>query len=101
MRKLLFKDVFTLSRILKKSDIKVNFKPEMTQEEIGSDVILSIINGIGNAESETTSLLSDLLGITPDEMANMEIGDAFNQIKQVFMQPGILDFFTQAAKLTK
>lgn len=100
LRKLKDGDLFPLLKILRKVGLS-NFKETLqvlasgkSIEEVGISVILNIgevvIGHLDSAEDEIYSLWSDMSGLSPDEIKEMEFGtlplmiyDSFSEVKNV------------------
>lgn len=101
MRKLGFSDLFTVSRILKKMKLQVEFQEGMTQDQMGTAFLLSFIESIGAAEEEVTGFLADLKGLKVDEVKNYDLDQTFELIMEFKDIPDIQSFFTRVSKLMK
>lgn len=99
MRNLGFKDIFTVSRILKKMNIKFEYQPGMDEKAIGTLFIQSFIESIGSAEAEVTAFLADLKGLNVEEIKNLSLDDTFDMIMEFKDLPDIQNFFTRVSKL--
>jgi hypothetical protein len=100
MRNLQFKDVFTVSRILKKMQLKFDVKG-LTQEELGAKLIYQFVENIGEAEEEVTNFLADLKGIDKARLQSSPIDEIFSLIEEFKKLPGLSAFFTQVGKSMK
>ncbi|WP_100406265.1 hypothetical protein [Bacillus solitudinis] len=101
MRSLVFKDVFTMSRILKKMQIKPEYKKSMSQEELGIEIMLKVVEGIGDAEQEVTAFLADLKGIDVGRLATFDAEETFALIEEFKEHPQVNSFLQRAIKLMK
>lgn len=101
MRNLVFKDTFTVSRILKKMNIRPNVVEGMTQEQFGAEIFFKFIENIGDAEGEVLSFIADLKGMKPDELANLDFDQVATVIDEFKEMKGLKGFFTQVGKLMK
>ena len=95
MRKLKAKDVFSMSKILKKMDLKGKLARTegQTQEEFGQQFFMTILESIGDAEGEFNSFLGELVGLTEEEFANLDMEELFQIFEQFKAQDGIKSFF--------
>ena len=101
MRNLLFKDAFTVSRILKKMHIRPDIQDGITQEQLGADLVFKFVENIGDAEEEVTAFIADLKGMKPSELAGMDFEETaklFEEFKEI---KGLKSFFSQVGKLMK
>lgn len=101
MRSLVFKDVFTVSRILKKMKIRPEIVDGISQEQFGAEVFFKFIENIGDAEEEVIAFIADLKGIKAKELANMDFEQVNNLIEEFKEMKGLKGFFTQVGKLMK
>jgi hypothetical protein len=93
MRNLKSLDIFAMSKILKKMDIKGELNSEgKSAEEFGRDFFITIMENIGDAEVEFNKFFSSLIGISPEEFADLEIEDMFEIFEQFKAQDGIKRF---------
>lgn len=100
LRELKTRDIFTMSRILKKLDIKIDAKGK-TQEELGANLIKGIIENLYNAEEEINDFLANLAGMEKIEFENLEIDKTMDIIKEFKELKGIKSFLSRAGTLTK
>lgn len=101
MRKLGFKDIFTVSRILKKMKLQVEFAKGMTEEQMGTKFILAFVESIGEAEEEVTGFLADLKGLNDKQIKDLDLNQTFDLIMEFKEIPDLQDFFTRVSKLMK
>lgn len=112
MRSLIMNDVYAMSRILKKIDIKVDANDknnidgktivsEKTQEQVGVDLILKIAENIHLAQNEVNKFIGDLIGISGDEFAKLPLSDGLKYVEEFKNLPGIESFFKSASRLMK
>lgn len=103
MRELIFTDVFRMSRILKKIDIKnkLGDLSDKSQEDVGAAMILAIIENLGAAEKEINEFMGDLVGLTGEEFGALPIAKSMEYFAEFKDQPGIKDFFKSAGQLMK
>lgn len=100
MRSLKTNDVFKMSRILKKMDLKPNTEGK-TQEQLGAELILSALENLHLAQDEVNDFLGDLIGITGPEFGELPIEESFKIISEFKNIPGLEGFFKQAGLLTQ
>lgn len=121
LRKLNASDVFTFSSILKQIGFK-EFKDSLQSEEtkgmisaltnkednaaiekIGLSLMLDIagiiISNLDSAKDSIFKLLSDLSGLTKDEVATLDMEVFVEMIIDVFKQEGFRNFFKVVSKL--
>ena len=98
MRPLKTMDVFKMSKILKKMNLKFSFEQGMSQQAIGVAFVQQIVENIHSAEEEVNAFLGDLVGIEAEEFSELPIEDAINIITLFKEQKGIADFLKIAGK---
>lgn len=98
MRPLMTADIFKMSKILKKMDLKLKFENKASQEEVGVMLIQKILENLYLAEEEVNSLLAGLLGITTEEFSELPIQDTIEVFNQFKDQKGIINFLKLAGK---
>lgn len=111
MRKLKTSDLFTLTKIVKKMNLKKEIKglvkdvtgmteeeKKTAQQELYADLALLFIENIGNAEQEIYKFLGDLSNKKPKEIADQSPIDTINQIKGLFSEENFGDFLSFALK---
>lgn len=114
IRKLITADLFKLSRIIKKMDIKKDIEglardtsglsdeeKKKAEQQLKIDLTLLFVENIGNAEQECYKLLADLSGKKPDEIEKQPPEDTLNVLKELFQQEGFDSFFSTAVKSTQ
>jgi len=92
MRKLETDDMFLLSEISDKMDIKLDVKGK-TQEEAGTELILFLVKKAYKAKDEIKQLVATLTEKTPEEVSRMSPKQLVTSIKEILKQDGVLDFF--------
>lgn len=105
-------DVFLLSKIMRKTEIRkdvkslfVDLKEGDKVEDVsvsqGFEFAILIFENLDKAEPEILKLLGDLAGMTPKELRKLKM----NEVNDLFMAFGELEgltgFFKSAAKLMK
>ena len=99
MRQLQTNDIFSMSRILKKLDLK--FEDSETDEELVLDLIKKVAENAYMAQTEINSFLGELSGMTGDEFGKLPIKESLAIIKEFKQLDGINDFFKSAGQSTK
>jgi len=95
MRKLETDDMFLLSEIADKMDIKIDAAGK-SQEEIGVDLMLFLVKKSHKAKDEIKQLVATLTEKTPEEVSRMSPKQLVTSIKEILKQDGVLDFFKSA-----
>ncbi|MEO7904641.1 MAG: hypothetical protein ABIR91_02505 [Candidatus Saccharimonadales bacterium] len=99
MRELSLKDVFTVSRILKKMQIRFEFEGNVSQNQLASLFIQAFIENIGAAEKEVMEFLADLKGVKAKDLEGYSLDETFDLIMEFKEVPGLASFFTRVSKL--
>ena len=101
MRTLQTSDIFKMSKILKKLDVKTNdisVGKDTTQEQVGIELIKKALENLHLAEEEVNTFLADLVGLTPEKFSTLPLEDTFEIISLFKEQKGISSFLNLAAK---
>lgn len=101
LRPLKTKDIFSLSRVIRAMNLKFNFTPDMTQSQVGMEIMTSVIGNLGDAEDEVSAFIASLAGITAEEFEELDIDVSVRLLTQFKDMKGISGFFSSASKLTK
>lgn len=75
MRNLKTGDIYKMSKILKKMNIKFDVDEKTTQEQMGVQMIQRILENIHLAETEVNTFLSELVNIKVEEFNELPLGD--------------------------
>jgi len=84
MRDLKTGDIYKMSKILKKMDLKFEVDKDVTQMEMGVQFIQKILENLHLAEKEVNEFLAELIGMTSEEFEELpltEVIEVFNQFK--------------------
>lgn len=100
MRELVTKDLFAMSRIFSKMELKIDAEGK-SQTQYGADLVMSVLGNLHKAEDEVLEFIGDLKGLSAKEMAKLPLPDLALSIKELITKPGIMDFFKAAGSLTK
>lgn len=111
IRKLKTADLFSLSRIIKKMDIRDEIKglarditglsgeeKKEVGEELSINLSLLFMENVGNAEKEIYKLFASLVDKTVEEIEEMELDKFFELIQELFNQEGFENFLSKALK---
>lgn len=99
-RPLVGNDIFKLSRILKKMEIKFDVKEGMTQEQLGAELIMKAFENLHLAQKEVNEFMGSLIGIDGKAFGELPISEYFEYLEKFKDIKNIKSFFTQAEKLT-
>lgn len=100
MRELKTQDVFKMSRILKKMDIKIDVNKK-TQTQVGAEVILKIAENMHMAENEINEFMGSLIGIPAKEFTELPLAKTAKYFEEFKNLPSIANFFKLAGQLNK
>jgi len=109
MRNLKTADLFSLSKIIKKMDIKRDIKAltkDITgvteaekikaEQALQIDLLMLFVDNLGSAEKEIYKFLADVENKTPKEIEDMELDKFVELIKELFAQESLTSLFTTA-----
>jgi len=109
VRELKTSDIFKMSKILKKMKLKINANAEKikdengeeiiiekTQKQVGAEFILSIFENLHLAETEVNNFFADMVGIAPEEFAELHIDKTLQVINEFKGISGLSNFLKQA-----
>ncbi|MFB6729006.1 hypothetical protein ACMZ5A_25720 [Bacillus mobilis] len=84
------KDIPRLSRIVKKMDIKPDFKMldelqnlGLQQKALGINLFIEVFAGLGEAEEEVYKLLSDLSSVDVDVIKDLDLGELYDIVLEI------------------
>lgn len=111
-RELKFQDIFTMSRIIKKSGIKEEIKGlfkeskedaikgniEVSQDQ-GLQLAVILFENIHRAENEICEFISDLSGIKREVIMEMSMEETMKLLLSFGQMDGVGNFFKSASKL--
>lgn len=92
---LTLKQGLKVSAIVDKLEIKIT-NPEGSEEQVGSDLLIQIVNKAHRAESEIIAFVAEMKKCSIEEAENVELV-AF--VKEIASDSGIKDFFKSADTL--
>ncbi|MCD2345819.1 hypothetical protein [Clostridium guangxiense] len=119
MKELSFEDVFTISKIIKKMNIRKeikgcinDIKPALSGDEnkedheelvesLGIDMALLFVENIPSAEKEVYSLFSNLTEKKTEEVKKMKATEIFEMVKNWFTNEDMKKVFSTALNLKK
>ena len=104
MRELKLKDIYRLSHIIDKMQIKVDLNKLMDegkktpniQEYVGGQMALIIVSKLHLAQKEVSEFLSGLTEMKPDDIDNLSIPEAMKLFKELFNRNDMSGFFNSA-----
>lgn len=109
MRPLQTKDMFAMSKILKKMKLRNEVKEvlsglekskdiEAQQKELGAKLILLIAENLHSAQDEVNSFLASLVGLDAKTFDELPIEDTFKIFQLFKEQKGLVNFFKLAGQ---
>lgn len=110
IRKLKGKDLFKFTKILRKLGVKDEIKGVISGfnakgkkkneilEQLGTDVIFTIIERLDLAETEISEFMGELLGMKAEEWLDLELEEMMESFRLLLTEDGFASFFKQAAK---
>lgn len=98
MRDLKTGDIYKMSRILKKMDLKFNVDSKTSQEQMGVELVQKVVENLHLAENEVNAFLAELIDITPEEFADLPLGEVMEIINQFKDQKDIKAFLQLAGR---
>lgn len=112
MRSLRNKDLFAFTRMVKEAGIdqeikalvmKINNIKDISSESFGYDIMFTLFNATAEKENEQKlyNFLSGPFEMDPEEIAEMELTDTYEALKQVADVNKWKGFFISAANMTK
>jgi hypothetical protein len=101
LRELKSKDVFKMSKILKKMNLKINADEAKTQKQVGAELILSVFENLHLAEFEVNEFLADMAGIKIEEFEELPFEKTMEIVKEFKNIAGLSSFLKQANQSTK
>ena len=104
MRELKLKDIYKLSAIIDKMQVKTDLNKLMdeakqssdAQAYIGGQMALILVSKLHMTQKEVSSFLADLTGKTVDELEDLNIKEVTNLFKELFNQNDMSGFFNSA-----
>lgn len=100
MRKLIMSDVYKMSKILSKLDLKLDVK-DKDQQEVGADFILKLGSNLHKAEAEVNEFMGGLIGLSAEDFGNLEFAESAKHLEDFKNLKGVKDFLKLAAKSMK
>jgi hypothetical protein len=98
LRELKTSDIYKMSSILKKMNLKINASDGKTQQQVGAELILSVFENLHMAENEVNEFLGNLSGMTAEEFSELPIEQTFKIINEFKKMKNITSFFKQASR---
>ena len=96
MRELKTKDMFKMSKILKKMDLKIDATVGKTQQQVGAELILSVFENLHLAENEVNEFLADMVDMKVEEFTELPFQKTMEIIKEFKNIAGLSSFLKRA-----
>ena len=81
IRQLQTSDIFTMSKILKKMEIVVDFNADI--EQSGGEFIFQIAENLHKAEDETSEFLGGLIGLSGQEFKDLPLEETIKILNSI------------------
>lgn len=98
MRPLKTSDIFKMSKILKKMNLKIEIGKEISQIQLGVEFVQRILENIHLAEDEVNAFLAEFVGLSAEEFSELEIEETIEIITLFKEQKGLANFLKLAGK---
>ena len=111
MRELKHKDIYKISKILRKMDMKKEIQKlykdgsgkteeerQRMLEDLKAEMLLMFMENIEKAETEINDFMGDLIGINGEEFADLPIKESMDYFAQLFNLEDAHAFFKMAAQ---
>jgi len=101
LRGLKTSDIYKMSKILKKMNIKLDVGDETTQMEMGVQMFQRAIENLHMAEDEVNEFLGDMAGMSGEAFGELPLEQASEVMEEFKKQPGLKRFFMLVSKSMK
>lgn len=98
IRELKHADIYKLSKILKKMNLKTQVEDGASATAVGLTLFQSFAESLYLAEKEVNEWFGSLVGKTSEEMADAPLTLTIDILKQLKEVEGISNFLSQASK---
>lgn len=98
MRPLKTSDIFQMSKIMKKLNIKFEVEGNISQTQLGVQMVQKVVENLHLAENEVNGFLADLVGLKAEEFNELPIEDTLEIISLFKEQKGLANFLKLAGK---
>jgi len=98
IRELETNDIYAMSNILEKMNLKINATEEKTQKQVGAEFILMVFTSLHLAKDEVNNFMGSLAGMTGEEFGKLPLKKSFEIIQEFKKIPDLLSFFKQASQ---
>lgn len=87
-------DFFKMSKILKKMELKIETKGK-TQEQLGAELILKVMENLHMAEKEVNQFMAGLCGLSVEAFENLEMTELMSVFEQFKEMDGVKSFLSK------
>lgn len=104
MRKLKTLDMYSMSKILKKMNLKAEISPGVKGkgvEEVGFEIILTALEHLHLAQDEINEFIGGLVGLSAAEFNDLEFEDTLKIFAMFKELKGVGNFIKSAGQLKK
>lgn len=96
MRPLKTLDIYAMSKILKKLNVKLDVNEKTTQQQLGVQMFQRVAENLHLADEEVNAFLGEMVGIKAKEFNDLPIEDTFKIISLFKEQKGLASFLKLA-----
>lgn len=96
MRPLKTLDIYAMSKILKKLNVKLDVNEKTTQQQLGVQMFQRVAENLHLADSEVNAFLAEMVGIKAKEFNELPIEDTLKIISLFKEQKGLASFLKLA-----
>lgn len=97
MRELKTNDIFKMSKILKKINLKVSTEGK-TQAQVGAEMIISIGENLHLAQDEVNEFMGSMIGISAQEFGELPLSETMNYLDEFKKLKDIENFIKLAIR---
>lgn len=98
MRGLKTQDIYFMSRILKKMNIKIDATGKDSAEQVGVDLMMKVAENLHQAQDEVSAFLGGMISMDKEVFDNLEIEDTIKVLNEFKQLKGLSGFFQLVAK---
>lgn len=96
MRPLKTLDIYAMSKILKKLNVKLDVNEKTTQQQLGVQMFQRVAENLHLADAEVNAFLGEMVGIKAKEFNDLPIEDTLKIISLFKEQKGLASFLKLA-----
>lgn len=99
-RQLKTSDIFEMSRILQKLEVKISFEKKEVEDTV-MEIIFKVAENLYKAEDEVSGFMGGLVGLTAEQYKELPIADSMKIIASFKGLKGVSNFFKLAGLSAK